>query len=81
MALSTNVAPAPLRIRPPPLADGKLDGINYTLWKFKMSTILDSYKSLETVMGPTRADPEPMVTFNTAHPTTSLPPNEDLLQA
>ena len=63
MALSTNVAAAPLRIRPPPLSDGKLDETNYTLWKFKMSAILDSYELLETIMGPTGGVPEPMVTF------------------
>ena len=45
MALSINVATAPLRIRPPPLSDGELDGTNYTLWKLKMSAILDSYES------------------------------------
>ena len=81
MALSTSVAAAPLRIRPPPLSDGKLDGTNYTLWKFKMSAILDSYELLETIMGPTGGDPEPMATFDPAHPTTSIPPNADLLRA
>ena len=81
MALSTNVTTAPMRIRPPPFADGKLDGTNYTLWKFKMSAILDSYELLETIMGPTGGDPEPVVTFDPANPTTPIPPNADPLRA
>ena len=46
-----------------------------------MSAILDSYELLETIMGPTGGDPEPMETFDHAHPTTSIPPNVDLLRA
>ena len=40
-----------LRIRPPTFSEGKLDGTNYTLWKFKISAILDSYELLETILG------------------------------
>ena len=61
MASNSN-AGAPLRIRPPAFSEGKLDGTNYTLWKFKISAILDSYELLDTVMGPTGADPEPVPT-------------------
>ena len=61
MASNSN-AGAPLRIRPPAFSEGKLDGTNYTLWKFKISAILDSYELLDTVMGPTGADPEPVLT-------------------
>ena len=81
MALSTSVVAAPLHIRPPPLSDGKLDGTNYTLWKFKMSAILDSYELLETIMGPTGGDHEPMVTSDPTHPTVLVPPNANLFQA
>ena len=40
-----------LKICPPIFSEGKLDGTNYTLWKFKISAILDSYELLETVLG------------------------------
>ena len=46
-----------------------------------MSAILDSYELLETIMGPTGGDPEPVVTFDPANPTTPIPPNADLLRA
>ena len=41
----------PLRMRPPAFTEGKLDGTNYTLWKFKISAILDSYELLDVVLG------------------------------
>ena len=63
------VAPTPLRIRPPAFNEGKLDVTNYTLWKFKISAILDSYKLLDTVLG---LDLEPDVI---------TPPDADLLWA
>ena len=40
-----------LRIRPPAFTEGKLDGTNYTLWKFKVTAILDSYELLDVVLG------------------------------
>ena len=67
MASNSNVG-APLHIRPPAFFEGKLDGANYTLWNFKISAILDSYELLETAMGPTGADPEPI---STPEPTNS----------
>jgi len=40
-----------LRIRPPAFTEGKLDGTNYTLWKFKIMAIIDSYELLKIVLG------------------------------
>ena len=40
------------RPRPPALSnDGKLDGTNYPLWKFKMMAILSSYELWDTATG------------------------------
>ena len=46
-----------------------------------MSAILDSYELLETIMGPTGGELQPMVTFDPTHPTISSPPNTNLLRA
>ena len=70
--------PTLLRIRPPAFNEGKLDGTNYTLWKFKISAILDSYELLNTVLG---LDPEPVGTPNPNNPNVITPPNADLLRA
>ena len=69
------VPTAPLRIRPPAFSEGKLDGSNYTLWKFKISAILDSYDLLENVMGPTGDDPKPLPTPDPQDPSLTIPPD------
>ena len=52
MVSTSNVAAAQmLRIRPLAFTEGKLDGTNYTLWKFKIIAILDSYELLDVVLG------------------------------
>ena len=71
-------APTPLRIRPPAFNEGKLDGTNYTLWKFKINAILDSYELLDTVLG---LDSELVGTPNPNNPNVITPPNADLLRA
>ena len=71
-------APTLLRICPPAFNEGKLDGTNYTLWKFKISAILDSYELLDTVLG---LDPEPVGTPNPTNPNVITPPDVDLLWA
>ena len=70
ITLSTNVAATPLCVCSHPFSDKKLDGTKYTLWKFKILTILDFYELLETIMG--------IVTFDPTHPSTL---NVDLLRA
>ena len=58
----------PLRMRPPAFTEGKLDGTNYTLWKFKISTILDSYELLDVVLG-NLPEPAPISNpLDPAHP-------------
>lgn len=78
----TAAAAAPLiqtlRIRPPTFTEGKLDGTNYTLWKFKITSILDSYELLEVVLG---TDPEPTATPDPYNPAIIIPPNADILRA
>ena len=71
-------APTLLRIRPPAFNEGKLDGTNYTLWKFKISAILDSYELLDTVLG---LDPEPVGSPDPNNPNVITPPDADLLRA
>ena len=60
MALSSSAPHAAamqmLRICPLAFMKGKLDGTNYTLWKFKITAILDSYELLDVILG---ADAEP----------------------
>ena len=67
-----------LRIRPPAFTEGKLDGTNYTLWKFKITAILDSYELLDVILG---TDAKPQPTPDPANPGSTLPPDADLLQA
>lgn len=67
-----------LRIRPPTFTEGKLDGTNYTLWKFKITSILDSYELLEVVLG---TDPEPTATPDPYNLAIIIPPNADILRA
>ena len=67
-----------LQIHPLAFTEGKLDGMNYTLWKSKVTTILDSYELLEMMLG---IDLEPQATPNLVDPTRMIPPNLDLLQA
>lgn len=84
MASTSNVAAAsvaPLRIRPPAFTEGKLDGSNYTLWKFKISAILDSYELLDNALGPLGDDPEPLATVDPVNPKVSIPPDAGLLRA
>ena len=71
-------APTLLRIRPPAFNEDKLDGTNYTLWKFKISAILDSYELLDTVLG---LDPEPVGSPDPNNPNVITPPDVDLLRA
>ena len=68
-------APTLLRIHPPAFNEGKLDGTNYTLWKFKISAILDSYKLLDTILG---LDPEPVGSWDPNNPNIT---DADLLRA
>ena len=67
-----------LRIHPPAFTEGKLDGTNYTLWKFKITAILHSYELLDVILG---IDAEPQPTPDPANPGSTLPPNADLMQA
>ena len=60
MTLSSSVPNAAamqmLHIHPPAFTKGKLDGPNYTLWKFNITAILDSYELLDVILG-TDAEP------------------------
>ena len=67
-----------LRIRPPAFTEGKLDGTNYTLWKFKTTAILDLYELLDVILG---TDAEPQPTPDPTNPGGTLPPDADLLRA
>ena len=67
-----------LRIRPPAFTEGKLDGTNYTLWKFKITAILDSYELLDVILG---TDVEPQSTPDPTDPSVMIPPNTNLLRA
>ncbi|MCO5582652.1 hypothetical protein L7F22_036550 [Adiantum nelumboides] len=78
---STAVGATPLCIHPPAFTEGKLDGTNYTLWKFKIFAILDSYELLDTVLGPNGADPEPVATIDSTNPSAAIPPDATLLCA
>ena len=49
--------------------EGKLDGSDYTLWKFKIFMILDTNELLESVMGPFGADLEPLPKVDHNNPT------------
>ena len=73
MALSSSApyaaATQTLRIHPQAFTEGKLDGTNYTLWKFKITAILDSYELLDVILG-TDVDPG-----------NTLPLDADLLHA
>ncbi|MCO5576757.1 hypothetical protein L7F22_030576 [Adiantum nelumboides] len=58
------------RRRPPPFGtEGKLDGTNYMLWKFKIKAILNSYELLQTatgqdrMLGPTVRSSNPSITI------------------
>ena len=57
---------------------GKLDGTNYTLWKFKITAILDSYELLDVILG---ANAEPHPTPDPTNPGSTLPPDADWLRA
>ncbi|MCO5607919.1 hypothetical protein L7F22_062121 [Adiantum nelumboides] len=65
MASSTTTT---LQISPPTITKGKLDGTNYTLWKFKISANLNSYELLATIMGPNGEDPKPVITRDQSTP-------------
>ncbi|XP_057953875.1 uncharacterized protein LOC131148156 [Malania oleifera] len=67
---SPTASPPALWIRPPTFIEGKLDGTNYTLWKFKMSAILDSYKLLVTAQG---MDLEPIDSPDPTNPKVIIP--------
>ena len=71
-------APTPLRIHPLAFNEGKLDGMNYTLWKFKINVILNSYELLDIVLG---LDPELVGTLNPTNSNIITPPDADLLRA
>ena len=75
--MASTSSPA-IRIRPPAFTEGKLDGSNYTLWKFKISAILDSYELLDTVLD---LDPEPRSTPDPKIEGAILPPDAALLRA
>ena len=49
----------------------KLGGTNYAFWQFKMTTILDSYQLLDTMI---RIDTVPMGTLDPENPTVVIPP-------
>ena len=64
---------------PPPFGnEGKLDGSNYTLWKFKIKAILNSYELLQTATGDDRM-PHPTVSAD--DPAITIPPDLALLTA
>ena len=65
-----------LRICPLAFTEGKLDGTNYTLWKFKITKILDSYELLDVILG---TDAKPQPTLEPANPGSTLPLDTDLL--
>ena len=67
-----------LRIRPPAFTEGKLDGTNYTLWKFKITAILNSYELLDVVQS---RDAKSQPTLDPANPGNMLLLDVDLLQA
>jgi len=69
---------ASTRSRPPPFGDGKLDGTNYTLWKFKIRAILDSYELWEIATG-VDVKSGPIVDPN--DPSQTLPPDPALALA
>ena len=66
------------RPRPPPYGkEGKLDGTNYTLWKFKLKVVLSSYELWDTVLG---IDQRPGPTQDPANTSVMVQPNAtDLL--
>ena len=60
------------RPRPPALSnDGKLDGMNYPLWKFKMMAILSSYELWDTATG---LDKQPEATMDASGNTVPTSP-------
>jgi len=64
------------RPRPPALSnDGKLDGTNYPLWKFKMMAILSSYELWDTATG---IDKQPEATVDASG--SILPPSPTTVQ-
>ena len=67
-----------LCIRPLAFTKGKLDGANYTLWKLKITTILDLYELLDVVLG---TDAKPQPTRDPANPGSTLPLDANLLRA
>lgn len=74
--LASNVV---ARARPPPFGgEGKLDGTNYTLGKFKLRSILDSYELWEIVLGSDRRR-EPIL--DPADPTITILSDRALLLA
>ncbi|MCO5611743.1 hypothetical protein L7F22_066001 [Adiantum nelumboides] len=81
MASASNVGTTPLRIRPPAFTEGKLDGTNYTLWKFKIFAILDSYELLDTVLGVNGDDPELIATVEITNPNVVIPLDTTHLRA
>ncbi|MCO5557250.1 hypothetical protein L7F22_010811 [Adiantum nelumboides] len=70
-----------LRICPLAFTEGKLDGTNYTIWKFKISTIFYSNELLATIMGLNEEDPESVITRDPANPSVEIQPNDALLRA
>ena len=82
MALSSSATHAAvvqtLHICPPAFMKGKLDGTSYTLWKFKVTSILESYELLDVSLG---IDVEAQSTPNPADPSVMIPPNAHLLRA
>lgn len=61
------------RPRPPPYGkEGKLDGTNYTLWKFKLKVVLSSYELWDTVLG---IDQRPGPTQDPADPSVMIQPD------
>lgn len=76
VSTSSGSVPA-IRIRPPTFTEGKLDGSNYLLWKFKITTILDSYELLDTVLD---IDAEPVASYDLKEPTKIIPPNPQFVK-
>ncbi|XP_068667719.1 uncharacterized mitochondrial protein AtMg00810-like [Aristolochia californica] len=60
--------------RPPAFTEGKIDGTNYLLWKFKITIVLDSYELLDIVLG---VDAEPVAVTDGGNTT---PPNPQLVE-
>ena len=79
--IATIVIPVIKTLQTHPLAftEGNIDGTNFTMWKLKITSILDSYEMLEIVLR--GADEEPQETPDPNNPNAMISPILDLLCA